>query len=83
MTCDELLQALSDYVDGNIDPAVCEEFEGHLAGCVPCQVVVDNIRKTISLYRAGKPYELPPEFRRRLRSALRQGWAAKKQSPPT
>ena len=83
MTCDALLQALSDYVDGHIDPAVCEEFEDHLAGCNPCQVVVDNIRRTISLYRAGEPYELPPEFRRRLRSLLRQRWAAKMQAPPT
>jgi anti-sigma factor RsiW len=82
MRCDELLQALNDYVDGDVDPAVCEEFEQHLAGCNPCQVVVDNIRKTILLYRAGEPYELPPEFRRRLRSALRQRWAEKMKAPP-
>lgn len=77
MKCDELLKALSDYVDGNIEPSVCEEFTEHLAGCNPCQVVVDNIRKTITLYRAGQPYELPPEFRRRLHSSLRDRWAAR------
>lgn len=82
MSCDELLQALNDYVDGDVDPAVCEEFEQHLAGCNPCQVVVDNVRKTILLYRAGEPYELPPEFCRRLRSALRQRWAEKMKAPP-
>jgi len=36
--------------------------------------VVDNIRKTITLYKAGRPYELPVEFRRRLHSALRERW---------
>jgi hypothetical protein len=37
-------------------------------------VVVDNIRKTITLYKQGKPYELPVEFRQRLHAALRQRW---------
>ena len=74
MRCEELLAVLSEYVDGAVDPAICEEFEKHMAGCNPCQVVVDNIRKTITLYKEGKPYELPVEFRQRLHSALRARW---------
>ena len=61
MKCDELLKTLNQYVDGSIDPSICEQFEEHLEGCNPCQVVVDNIRKTITLYRNGQPYEMPPE----------------------
>jgi anti-sigma factor RsiW len=82
MSCDELLQALNDYEDGEVDPADCKQFEQHLAGCNPCQVVVDNIRNTILLYRAGEPYELPPEFHRRLRATLRRRWVEKMQGPP-
>ena len=74
MNCDQLLKALNDYVDGQLDPGLCRDFEQHLAGCNPCQVVVDNIRKTITLYKAGKPYEMPPEFAQRLRRALREKW---------
>ncbi len=74
MKCSELLVALNEYVDGTVDPAICEEFEKHMAGCNPCQVVVDNIRKTITLYKEGKPVELPADFRKRLHSALRQRW---------
>ena len=74
MKCEELLKQLNEYVDGTVDPAVCEEFEKHMAGCNPCQVVVDNIRKTITLYRGETPYELPFEFRRRLHASLRQRW---------
>ncbi len=74
MECDELLTLLNDYVDGEIEPGLCAEFEKHIAGCNPCQVVVDNIRKTITLYKDGQPYELPVEFRRRLHTALRQRW---------
>jgi anti-sigma factor RsiW len=74
MKCEELLTMLNEYVDGTVDPAICDEFEKHLAGCNPCQVVVDNIRKTITLYQAGQPYELPVKFRTRLHAALREKW---------
>ena len=77
MTCDELLKALNEYVDGTLEPGVCEAFEHHLAGCNPCQVVVDNIRKTIMLYKAGEPYELPAGFRQRLHRTLRESWQAR------
>jgi anti-sigma factor RsiW len=74
MKCEELLKLLNEYVDGTVDPAICTEFERHMAGCNPCQVVVDNIRKTITLYRDGQPCELPPECRERLHDALRRHW---------
>ncbi len=74
MKCEELLRAMNDYVDGNIDPTICEGLEKHLADCNPCQVVVDNIRKTITLYKAGQPYELPAELKRKLRAVLRDKW---------
>ena len=74
MKCEELLALLNDYVDGTVDPAICEEFEAHMAGCNPCQVVVDNIRKTITLYKHGEPIELPEACRERLHAALRRRW---------
>ena len=77
MKCEDLLKLLNEYVDGTVDPGICEEFEKHMAGCNPCQVVVDNIRKTITLYKDGQPCELPAPFRQRLHSALRQQWKAK------
>lgn len=74
MKCEELLAMLNEYVDGTVDPSLCAEFERHMAGCNPCQVVVDNIRKTITLYKEGKPYELPIPFQQRLHSVLRERW---------
>lgn len=74
MKCEELLAMLNEYVDGTVDPAVCEEFERHMAGCNPCQVVVDNIRRTITLYQDGQPYALPVNFRARLHDVLRAKW---------
>jgi anti-sigma factor RsiW len=77
MKCDDLLLLLNDYVDGDVDPAMCEELEGHLAGCNPCQVVVDNIRRTISLYRGEEVFELPLELRERLCRSLRERWVSR------
>ncbi|HEY3318985.1 MAG TPA: zf-HC2 domain-containing protein [Planctomycetota bacterium] len=77
MKCEDLLKALNEYVDGTLDPAVCKAFEGHLAGCNPCQVVVDNIRKTITLYKAGEPYPMPEEFKTSLHNTLRERWQKK------
>lgn len=76
MTCDELLQTLNEYVDGTLDLSrvECARFAEHLAGCNPCQVVVDNIRQTITLYRSGVPYELPTEFTQQLHASLQSRW---------
>ena len=79
MKCEELLSLLSEYVDGTVDPGICAEFERHMAGCNPCQVVVDNLRQTISIYRAGEPWALPVEFRERLHATLRERWRQKQQ----
>jgi hypothetical protein len=78
-TCRELLAVLNDYAEGSIDPRVCRELEGHLARCNPCRVVVDNVRKTITLFRNDRPCALPVRFRRQLHAALRECW----KQPPT
>lgn len=77
MKCEELLAALNEYVDGELDPSICEDFEEHLADCNPCQVVIDNIRQTITLYKAGEPFELPAEFHAKLHQHLRARWKSK------
>jgi anti-sigma factor RsiW len=77
MKCEELLQALNDYVDGDIDPAICESFQAHLDDCNPCQIVVDNIRQTITLFKNGEPVAMPPELCQQLREVLRRKWQQK------
>jgi len=77
MKCEELLAALNEYVDGRLDLSVCEAFQKHLEGCNPCQIVVDNIRKTIRLYKAGEPFDIPAELHAQLCSRLKDRWKAK------
>jgi anti-sigma factor RsiW len=82
MKCDDLLALLNDYVDGDVAAGLCADLERHLAGCNPCQVVVDNIRQTITLYKAGQPFELPVGLHERLQAAWRQRWNATHPVPP-
>ena len=76
MQCKELLALLNDYVDGDLAQELEEAFREHLGGCSPCEVVVDNIRHTITVYKAGQPVELPAELRQKLRGVLRERWDA-------
>lgn len=74
MTCEELLRILNDCVDGDADAAERALLEAHLAGCDPCRVVLDTLRKTVTIYRAGEVYELPGGLRERLAARLRSRW---------
>jgi len=66
--CRSLLGFLSDYVDGSLGEELCEEIERHVAECQNCHVVVDTLRKTISLYHefAAEAGEVPGVVRERL-----------------
>jgi RNA polymerase sigma-70 factor (ECF subfamily) len=77
MKCEELLAALNQYVDGELDPGICDSFQEHLKGCNPCQIVIDNIRQTIELYKAEELFELPPTLHRNLARLLREQWKGK------
>ncbi len=81
MKCEEMLRMLNDYVDGEIDPAICDQFESHLEDCNPCQIVVDTIRNTIKLYKDGEVFEMPLAFREKLHQTLRERWSKKIENP--
>ena len=61
-------------MDGELDPGICDPFQEHLKGCNPCQIVVDNIRQTIKLYKADELFELPPTLHQQLGRSLREQW---------
>lgn len=83
MKCEEVLAALSDYVDGEVDPAICRDLREHLEGCTPCEIVIDNIRRTITLYRSGRPVVLPPDLHQQLCAILYRRWNVKFPSAKT
>ena len=65
--CVELLGSLSSYIDGDLDPKLCQELEKHLDGCDDCRIVLDTTKRTIDLVHSPieKP-AIPDEVRERL-----------------
>lgn len=71
LTCRDLLGQLSDYLDGELEAVLCAELESHLAECANCSVMVDTMRKTITLYHAHGSAELPLDVKDRLYRVLK------------
>ncbi len=67
-TCNQLLDNLSAFVDGELREELCQEIQQHIDECENCQVVVDTLRKTIYLVKsnAAEPVDLPADVRERL-----------------
>ena len=49
LTCQELVELVTDYLDGALLGADVERFESHLAICPGCSTYVDQFRETIRL----------------------------------
>lgn len=66
-SCHELISSLSDFIDGELEAELCAKIERHLAECQNCRIVVDTLRKTITLYQqTNLDTEIPTEVRSRL-----------------
>lgn len=51
MDCERLRQILPDYLDEETAAEVCREVDAHLRGCPDCEVEIDELRQTITIYR--------------------------------
>lgn len=80
MNCQELLTAINAQLDGETRTALCRELREHLAGCEACRVVIDNLRQTITVYRAGEELPLPAGVHGRLLTILQERWSQR--TPP-
>jgi anti-sigma factor RsiW len=49
LTCQELVELVTDYVEGALDPDERSLFEEHLARCAGCVNYVDQLRRTVEL----------------------------------
>lgn len=49
LTCKELVEVVTDYVEGAMDAGDRERFEGHVEDCPGCRAIVTQFRTTIEL----------------------------------
>ena len=53
--CRTLFAALSDYMDGLVDDAVCEQMDRHIGDCEPCQAFLRSLKSTVQRCRSYAP----------------------------
>jgi len=70
MTCRDVIDVLSDYLEGALTPEVAADLERHLADCVPCRAYLATYRRTRALGTQAARLEMPDEMRTRLRDFL-------------
>jgi anti-sigma factor RsiW len=58
LSCQELVELVTDYLEGALDERDLRAFEAHLAGCDGCTEYLDQIRTTIRLVGTITPKDL-------------------------
>ena len=70
MTCRELIERLSEYVDGELSQEICQEIRSHMEGCEPCVAFAKTLKKTAELCHRLPSKPIPPEMVADLRALL-------------
>lgn len=75
LTCRELVDLVTDYLEGALPPEDRARFEAHLAGCNGCSNYLRQMRETVRLTGMLREDQIPEAQKERLLSAFRS-WRA-------
>jgi hypothetical protein len=73
ISCQELVELVTDYLEGGMPEELRVRFERHVESCPGCGTYLDQMHATIRLTGALAPESLTPEAERALLDAFR-GW---------
>jgi hypothetical protein len=68
--CEDVWREISNYFEGDLDPALKLAIGEHFVQCTGCQSVRDGMRNVIELYGEIEMFTLPAGFHPRLRGRL-------------
>jgi anti-sigma factor (TIGR02949 family) len=71
LACRDLVEAVTDYLEGAMPAADRERFERHLAGCDGCAAYLEQLRTSIRLSGRVQAESMPPDLREGLLGAFR------------
>jgi anti-sigma factor RsiW len=72
LSCQEMIEVVTDYLDDALPPDERQRFEHHLSYCAGCGAYVDQIRETIR--QTGvipREESLPPALQEQIRGQFR------------
>jgi predicted anti-sigma-YlaC factor YlaD len=71
MTCKELVELVTAYLEGALDAKTRALFDAHLEKCDGCRNYLEQFRVTVRTLGKIRDEQLDPEFRNRLLEAFR------------
>jgi anti-sigma factor RsiW len=73
LTCADVVEVITDYLEGRMPVDDRERFEEHLAFCDGCSTYLEQMRLTIAATGRLRLHDFPASLEERLLSAFR-GW---------
>ena len=71
MTCHELVELVTEYLEDGLAPAERARLDVHLSGCRPCRGYLEQMRKTITVVGTIPEDTVTPEARDDLLAVFR------------
>lgn len=71
ISCQEVVEVITDYLEGKLPPEDVAIFEAHLALCDGCQWYLDQMRITIATVGRIEDEAVPAELRKTVLDAFR------------
>ena len=71
LTCHEVVELITDYLEDALPPEDRRRVEEHLAICEGCTTYLDQMRETIRLTGTLRQEQIPEEQKQRLLEAFR------------
>jgi anti-sigma factor RsiW len=71
LTCREMVELVTDYLEGRLDDSERERFEAHVAECDACTLYIEQMRMTVAALGRIPPETISPEAERELLQAFR------------
>ena len=75
LTCREMVELVTDYLEGRLADSDRERFEAHVDRCDACALYIEQMRLTIFALGRIPPETISPEAERELLDAFRD-WRA-------
>ncbi len=70
MTCKEVLESLSDYLDAEMKAELVVEMRRHIGVCSDCRAEFDSLTMTLKLYKHESQPQMPDGCHDRLVKVL-------------
>ena len=71
LTCAEVVELVTDYLEGRLSPEERRRFDEHVTGCDGCVAYLEQMRATIATAGRLRGTDLPPELEERLLRSFR------------